>query len=78
MKELQKFFDDDMNRQIKNSTGKIKVINPSGKEQTGSLKNYNGVFAANFIFNEKGKYGVICMFKVDERKLLTKFWYPHE
>lgn len=75
---MVKFFNNDMNRQIKNTIGKIKVINPSGKEQTGSLKNYNGVFAANFIFNEKGKYGVICMFKVDERKILTRFWYPHE
>lgn len=75
---MVKIFHNDMNHQIKDTTGKIKVINPSGKEQTGSLKNYNGVFAANFIFNEKGKYGVICMFKMDERKLLTRFWYPYE
>ena len=26
---------------------------------------------------EKGKYGVICLFKVDGQKHLVKFWYPH-
>lgn len=74
---MVKFFNDSMNHQIKDVVGKIKVIGPSGKEQVGSLKDYSGIYAANFTFGEKGKYGVICLFKVDGQKRLVKFWYPH-
>jgi hypothetical protein len=74
---MVKFFNEGMNHQIKDVVGKIKVIGPSGKEQVGSLKNYSGVYATNFTFGEKGKYGVICLFKVDGQKRLVKFWYPH-
>ena len=55
--------------------GKIKVISPSGKEQTETLKDYSGVYAANFTFPEKGNYGVICLFKVGDQQHLIKFWY---
>jgi len=75
---MVKLFQDAMNLQIQNAVGKIKVISPSGKEQTVSLKNYNGIFAANFTFPEKGKYGVICLLKVDKQKHMFKFWYPHK
>jgi hypothetical protein len=74
---MVKFFNDGMNHQIKDVAGKIKVVSPSGKEQVGSLKDYSGIYAANFTFSEKGKYGVICLFKVDGQKRLVKFWYPH-
>ena len=74
---MVKFFNDGMNHQINNVVGKIKLINPSGKEQIGDLKDYNGIYAVNFTFEEKGKYGVICLFKVDGKKHLVKFWYPH-
>ena len=74
---MVKFFNDSMNHQIKDVVGKIKVISPSGKEQVGSLIDYSGIYAANFTFGEKGKYGVICLFKVDGQKHLVKFWYPH-
>jgi len=74
---MVKFFNDSMNHQIKDVAGKIKVISPSGKEQEQSLKDYSGIYAANFTFAEKGKYGVICLFKVDGQKRLIKFWYPH-
>ena len=60
------------------AVGKIKVIAPSGKEQTATLKNYNGIFAANFKFPEKGKYGVICLFKEGKEAHVVKFWYSHE
>jgi len=74
---MVKFFNDGMNHQIKDVVGKIKVISPSGKEQVVSLKDYSGIYAANFAFGEKGKYGVICLFKVDGQNRLVKFWYPH-
>ena len=74
---MVKFFDEGKNHQIKEVMGKIKIISPSGKEQVVSLEDYSGIYAANFTFEEKGKYGVICLFKVDGQKKLVKFWYPH-
>jgi hypothetical protein len=66
-----------MNMKIKNAMGKVTLIDPSGKERVETLKNYNGIFAANLTFAEKGKYGVTCLFEVDGKKRLVKFWYPH-
>ena len=74
---MVKFADLSSHKQIANAIGKIKVISPSGKEEVESLQNYGGILAANYTFDEKGKYGVICLFKVDGKKLLVKFWYPH-
>ena len=62
---------------IKNAVGKIKVIAPDKTEQESPLKNYNGILAANFTFNEPGKYGVICLLKNQENKQVFKFWYHH-
>lgn len=58
--------------------GKIKVIAPDKKEQTGSLKRYGDFLAANFSFEAPGKYGVICLFVEDGRRHVVKFWYPHQ
>ena len=74
---MVKLFHISINQPIKNAVGKVKIIKPDGKEQTNSLKNYNGIFAANFTFGEKGKYGVICLVIVDGEKHIFKFWYPH-
>ena len=71
------FADVSSQKKIGNVIGKIKVISPTGREQVESLQNYSGILAANFTFDEKGKYGVICLFKVDGEKRLVKFWYPH-
>lgn len=63
---------------IVSAVGKVKLIAPSGKEQTASLKDFgNGMFAANFTIDENGKWGVICLFKEKEGKHTAKFWYPH-
>jgi hypothetical protein len=70
-------FHDSTNHAIKEAVGKVKVIGPDEKEQTNTLKNYNGIFAANFAFSKNGKYGVICLVKVDGEKHLYKFWYQH-
>ena len=73
---MVKFADVSSEKQIANVIGKIKVISPTGKEQVESLQNYSGILAANFTLDEKGKYGIICLFKEDGKKRLVKFWYP--
>ena len=75
---MVKFFHNDMNHQVKEAIGKIKVIPPSGSDEIGTLENYSGIFAANFSFEESGKYGVICLVKIDGKKYTYKFWYAHE
>lgn len=63
---------------ITKTAGKIKLISPSGKEKIETLKDYgSGVFAANFIIDEAGKYGIICLFKDSNGKHTAKFWYKH-
>lgn len=74
---MVKFFHDGMDHQIKNLIGKIKVIGPEEKDQVAELKNYAGIFAANFTFDKTGKYGVICLVKIGGKKHVFKFWYPH-
>jgi len=74
---MVKLFHDSANHPIKDAVGKVKVIEPNGNEQINSLKNYNGIFAANFTFKKTGKYGVMCLVKVGEEKYLFKFWYHH-
>lgn len=70
-------FHDSMNHPIKDAVGKVKIVGPDEKEQINTLKNYNGIFAANFTLSKNGKYGVICLVKVDGEKHLYKFWYQH-
>jgi hypothetical protein len=74
---MLKLFHDSENHPIKAAVGKIKIVGPDNAEQIGNLKNYSGIFAANFTFNKTGKYGVICLVKVGEENHLFKFWYPH-
>ncbi len=73
---MVKLFHDTENNQYKEAVGKVKIIGPDKSEQTNTLKNYNGIYAANFTFEKKGKYGVICLVKVGDKKHLFKFWYP--
>jgi hypothetical protein len=75
---MVKMFTDAKQTQVKEAIGRIKVVGPDGEEQIGTLKNYNGILAANFTFPKPGKYGVICLAKVDGDKKLFKFWYPHQ
>ena len=64
--------------ELTKAVGKIKLIAPSGKEQTATLKDYGGgTFAANFSIDEAGKWGVICLFKDESGTHTVKFWYPH-
>ncbi len=74
---MVKLFDEKTKAEIKNAVGKIKIIAPDGSEQVSTLKNYSGIFAANFTFADKGKYGVICLLKVQDQRRVVKFWYNH-
>lgn len=74
---MVKLIDDKTKAEIKSAVGKIKIISPDGAEQISALKNYSGIFAANFTFASKGKYGVICLLKVKDQKKVVKFWYNH-
>ncbi len=64
---MVKLYDKSGDQLVKDIVGKVKVIGPDKSEQTKSLKNYDGIFAANFTFSKKGKYGVICLVKIDGR-----------
>ena len=75
---MVKFMDAGSGEQIKEAVGRIKVISPSKKETVVDLKDYSGIYAANVTFEEAGKYGVICLAKVDGKKPLYKFWYSHQ
>jgi len=72
---MTKFFDESDNHQIKSVIGKIKVINPDEKEQINTLKDYSGIYAANFSFDEPGKYGIICLARINGKDYIYKFWY---
>jgi hypothetical protein len=75
---MVKFMHAANGEQIKEAVGRIKVISPSKKEIVVDLKDYSGIYAANVTFEEAGKYGVICLAKVDGKKPLYKFWYSHQ
>jgi hypothetical protein len=75
---MVKLLDNSDNQQVKEAVGKIKVIGPDKTEQINSLKNYSGIFTANFSFDQTGKYGIICLAKIHGKKYLFKFWYPHK
>ncbi len=78
---MVKLHDDATKQQVKDAIGNMKVIGPDGPDkqtQTNPLKNYGGIYAANVTFTEPGKYGVICLIKVGEKKHLYKFWYQHK
>jgi hypothetical protein len=65
-------------KKIEKVAGKVKLISPSGKAQMASLKDYgSGVFAANFLIDQPGKWGIICLFKDQQDQQTVKFWYDH-
>lgn len=55
---------------------KVKVQNPDKTEQTKDLAGMHGHFGADFQLAKKGKYGVMCKFKLPDGKVRSaKFWY---
>ena len=75
---MVKLHNDTTKDPVKDAIGNMKVIGPNEQTQTNSLKNYGGIYAANVTFDEPGKYGIICLIKVGEKKHLYKFWYQHK
>jgi hypothetical protein len=73
---MVKLFNATYNSQIKDASGEIWLVGPSGKERKEILTNYNGILAASFTFDEKGKYRMICNFDADGKKGEITFWYP--
>ena len=74
---MVKLVDEGSDHPITDAIGKIKVIAPDKKEQTGVLKRYGDFLTANFSFDSPGKYGVICLFVENGQKHVVKFWYTH-
>lgn len=55
---------------------KIKVMGPDKSEQVKDLMGMEGGFGSDFAMTKKGKYGVMCKFKLaDGRVRNAKFWY---
>ncbi|TSK07915.1 MAG: hypothetical protein FPO08_00970 [Geobacter sp.] len=55
---------------------KVKVQGPDKAEQTKDLMGMQGHFGADFDLSKKGKYGVMCKFKVKDGQVRSsKFWY---
>lgn len=55
---------------------KVKVQSPDKTEQTKDLPGMHGHFGADFQLAKKGKYGVMCKFKLPDGKVRSaKFWY---
>jgi hypothetical protein len=54
----------------------IKLQAPDKTAQTKDLMGMQGHFGADFTLAKKGKYGVMCKFKLQDGKVRTsKFWY---
>ena len=54
----------------------VKVQAPDKSEQTKELPARHGHFGADFELAKKGKYGVMCKFKLPDGKVRSsKFWY---
>jgi hypothetical protein len=54
----------------------VKVQGPDKSDQTKDLMGMHGHFGGDFNLAKKGKYGVMCKFKVKDGKVRSaKFWY---
>ncbi len=54
----------------------VKIQAPDKSEQTKDLSAIHGHFGADFELAKKGKYGVMCRFKLSDGKVRSsKFWY---
>jgi hypothetical protein len=59
--------------------GKISVVSPAGKEQSGELMHLGGgMYAVNFVFDEAGDWKVVCSFDDEGKTYSKEFVYPHQ
>jgi len=55
---------------------RVKVLAPDKSEQAKDLPGMHGHFGADFELAKKGKYGVMCKFKLADGKVRSaRFWY---
>lgn len=55
---------------------KMKLQSPDKSEQTKDMQGMHGHFGVDFELAKKGKYGVMCRFKLPDGKVRSsKFWY---
>lgn len=70
------FNDIKTGKPIEKGEVKVKVQSPDKVEQTRDLAGMHGHFGADFELAKKGKYGVMCRFKLPDGKVRSsKFWY---
>ncbi len=70
------FTDAKTGKPLSKGEAKIKVVGPDKAEQVKDLMAMGEGFGANFTMPGKGKYGVMCKFKLADGKVRTvKFWY---
>lgn len=73
---MANFADDKTGKPLTEGEVKAKVAGPDKSEQTKALMGMEGHFGADFIMANKGRYGVMCKFKVKDGKIRSsKFWY---
>ena len=70
------FTDDKSGNELSKGEAKVKVQGPDKSEQVKDLMAMEGGFGSDFTMPEKGKYGVMAKFKLNDGKVRSvKFWY---
>lgn len=70
------FTDAKTGKMLSGGEAKIKVMGPDKSEQVKDLMGMEGGFGSDFTMPKKGKYGVMCKFKLADGKVRNaKFWY---
>jgi hypothetical protein len=70
------FNDTKTGKAVTSGEVKVKVQAPDKSEQTKDMMGMHGHFGADFDLAKKGKYGVMCKFKLPDGKVRSsKFWY---
>lgn len=70
------FADAKTGKMLPEGVVKVKVLGPDKSEQLKDLMGMRGGFGADFTLAQKGKYGVMCKFKLADGKVRSaKFWY---
>ncbi|GFE62526.1 hypothetical protein [Geobacter sp. AOG2] len=70
------FTDAKTGKMMSGGEAKIKVMGPGKSEQVKDLMGMEGGFGSDFTLAKKGKYGVMCKFKLADGKVRSaKFWY---
>ena len=63
-------------KMMSHGEAKIKVVSPNQAEQVKDLMGMEGGFGSDFTMAKKGKYGVMCKFKLADGKVrAAKFRY---